>query len=185
MTRAGYPGSEMIPCRAASPSLLLLEPPDKERRSHADDFNRDEALGLFAGLDVLPKKSLLTEYSYRTTGDNQRALQAGWAIALSQLLFSRPEAFSLDFHPIPYRGEETVSELHHIPLRGKASPSVLTFFVLEQDSRVLCYATANPIRPEQAEQVICFADFWKGWRGRTRPGSTSTVGSPPTPCRPG
>ena len=78
--------------------------------------------------------------------------------------------------PIPHRGEEADLDQHPIPLRGRASPSVLTFFVLEQDSRVLCYATANLIRPEQAEQVMCFADFWKELRARTRPGCTSTVG---------
>ena len=41
-------------CPAVAPGLKLL---DKERRSHIDDFNCDEALGLFAGLNVLPKKS--------------------------------------------------------------------------------------------------------------------------------
>jgi hypothetical protein len=38
-------------------SLLALKLLDKERRSHIDDFNTDEVLGLFAGLNVLPKKS--------------------------------------------------------------------------------------------------------------------------------
>ncbi len=165
VTKAGYPGSEMIPGRSALLSLLLLKLLDKERRSHADDFDCDEALGLFAGLNVLPKKSFLTAYSYRTIGDNQRALQTGWVIGLSKLRFPQPEAFSLDFHPIPHRGEVPELEQHHIPLRGRASPSVLTFFVLEQDSRVLCYATANLVRSEQAEQVMCFADFWKELAG--------------------
>ncbi len=32
----------------------------------AGDFNFDEALGLFAGLNILPKKSFATDYSYRT-----------------------------------------------------------------------------------------------------------------------
>ena len=36
------------------------------RRSHIDDFNFDEALGLFAGLNTLPKKSYATAYSYPT-----------------------------------------------------------------------------------------------------------------------
>ena len=54
---AGYPGSEMVPATGALLALLTLKLLDKERRSHIDDFNCDEALGLFAGLNVLPKKS--------------------------------------------------------------------------------------------------------------------------------
>ena len=65
--QASYPGSRMIPGPAALLSLLALKLLDKERRSHIDDFNCDEALGLFAGLNVLPKKSFMTDYSYRTT----------------------------------------------------------------------------------------------------------------------
>ena len=60
---AKYPGSRMIPPVSALLSLLALKLLDKERRSHIDDFNFDESLGLFAGLNVLPKKSFITDYS--------------------------------------------------------------------------------------------------------------------------
>ena len=63
---AGYPGSQMVPADAALISLLALKLLDKERRSHIDDFNFEEAAGVFAGLNVLPKKSFATAYSYRT-----------------------------------------------------------------------------------------------------------------------
>ena len=36
-------------------SLLALKLLDKERRSHINDFNFDEAVGLFAGLNLPPK----------------------------------------------------------------------------------------------------------------------------------
>jgi hypothetical protein len=57
VSQAGYPGSRVIPAVSALLSLLALKLLDKERRSHIDDFNFDEALGLFAGLNILPKKS--------------------------------------------------------------------------------------------------------------------------------
>jgi hypothetical protein len=163
--RAGYPGSAMIPATAALLSLLALKLLDKERRSHVNDFNFDEALGLFAGLNVLPKKSFLTEYSYRCDRPRQRALLAGWVTGLSGLLFGQAEAFSLDFHPIPYRGEAAGLERHYIPLSGKASPSVLSFFALEHDSRVLCYANADLTRAEQPGEVLRFVDFWQELTG--------------------
>ena len=165
VAQAAYPGSAMIPAVSALLSLLLLKLLDKERKSHVDDFNFDEALGLFAGLNVPPKKSFLTEYSYRTQRQHQRALLAGWVRALSPLLFPKGDTFSLDFHPIPYRGDDACLEQHHIPLAGRASPSVLSFFALEQDSRVLCYANANLTRAEQSGEVMHFVEFWRELTG--------------------
>ena len=56
--KAGYPGSKMIPADAAMLGLLALKLLRKERLSHIDDYNVDEGLGLFAGLNVLPKNRL-------------------------------------------------------------------------------------------------------------------------------
>jgi hypothetical protein len=150
----------MIPGCSAVLSLLALKLLDKERRSHIDDFNFDEALALFAGLNVLPKKSYATAYSYQTCRDNQRALLAGWVRGLSGLLFPQPEAFSLDFHAIPYRGDDAGLDRHYLPRRGKAGTSVLTFFALENDSRVLCYANANLARADQPGEPMRFVEFW-------------------------
>jgi hypothetical protein len=163
--QAGYPGSRMIPAPAALLSLLTLKLLDKERRSHIDDFNCDEALGLFAGLNVPPKKSYATDYSYRTGRPQQQALLAGWVRGLAPLLFPEAKAFSLDFHPIPYRGEDTGLDRHYLPRQGKAGPSVLTFFALENVSRVLCYANANLTRADQPGELLRFIEFWHDLTG--------------------
>src|SRR5262245_57008634 len=141
-------------------SLLALKLLDKERHSHIDDFNFDEALGLFCGLNVLPKKSSASSYSYQTCRDNQRRLLVGWVRALSGLLFPQAEAFSLDFHAIAYRGDDAGLDRHYLPRRGKAGTSVLTFFALENDSRVLCYANANLTRADRSGEPLRFVDFW-------------------------
>ena len=47
VTGANYPGTKMIPAANALLSLLTLKLLDKERLSHIDDFNCDEALGMF------------------------------------------------------------------------------------------------------------------------------------------
>jgi hypothetical protein len=158
-----------VPAPSALLSLLALKLLDKERRSHIDDFNFDEALGLFAGLNVLPKKSYATAYSYRTNRDNQRALLAGWVGALSGLLFPEAQAFALDFHAIPYRGDGAGLDTHYLPRRGKAGTSVLTFFALENDSRVLCYANANLTRADQPGEPMRFVDFWHELTGADPP----------------
>lgn len=158
--QAGYPGSRMIPAPSALLSLLVLKLLDKERRSHIDDFNFDEAVGFFAGLNVLPKKSFATDYSYRTQRSHQEKLLSAWVGQLAPHLFPEPEIFNLDFHAIPYRGDQAELENHYQPCRGKAGPSVLTFFAQEQKSQVLCYANANLLRHDQPGEVLRFVEFW-------------------------
>lgn len=163
--KAGYPGTEMVPADAALLSLLALKLLRKERLSHIDDFNLDEGLGLFAGLNVLPKKSFATDYSYRTQRVFQQRLLGGWVKKLSPLLLPEAKGFSLDFHPIPYRGEQAVLENHYVPGRGKACPSVQSFFASEHENQVFCYANANLTRDEQAHEVIRFVDYWNSLTG--------------------
>ena len=163
---AGYPGTQMIPPANALLSLLTLKLLDKERLSHIDDFNCDEALGLFAGLNILPKKSYAIDYSYRTVRDNQVQLLERWVKKLSPILFPDADSFSLDFHAIGHRGEETDLENHFQPMRAKAGPSMLTFFAMEQKSKVVCYSNANLTRSQQSGQILCFMDFWRKLMGK-------------------
>jgi hypothetical protein len=158
--QAGYPGSRMIPAVSALLSLLSLKLLDKERHSHISDFDFDEALGLFAGLNILPKRSYASDYSYRTQRCHQHRLLSGWGAALAPLLFPEGRTFCVDFHPIPHRGEATALDNHFVSTRGQACPSVLGFFAQEHGSRVLCYANANLSREEQAGEVMRFVEFW-------------------------
>jgi hypothetical protein len=80
-------------------------------------------------------------------------------------MFPEAEGFSLDFHPIPYRGDPAGLDRHYLPRRGKAGPSVLTFFALEQASRCLCYASANLTRADQDGELMRFVEFWRGVAG--------------------
>jgi hypothetical protein len=164
--QAGYPGSRMVPAVGALLSLLALKLLDKERRCHINDFNFDEALGLFAGLNILPKATFATDYSYRTERHHQQQLLTGWITGLAPLLFPTPQAFALDFHPIPFRGDPTALDNHYLPRRGKAGPSVLSFFAQEHDSRVLCYANADLTRGDQAGEAMRFVEFWHGITGQ-------------------
>ncbi len=165
VSRAGYPGSQMVPAVSALLSLLALKLLDKERRSHISDFNFDEALGLFAGLNILPKATFATDYSYRTQRCHQEHLLAGWISALAPLLFPQGKIFALDFHAIPFRGDPAALDNHFLPRRGKVGPSVLSFFAQESESRVLCYANANLTRTDQPGELMRFVEFWKGLTG--------------------
>jgi hypothetical protein len=163
--RARYPGSGMVPATSALLSLLALKLIDKERRSHISDFGFDEALGVFAGLNVLPKATFATDYSYRTVRENQQRLLAGWVSGLLPRLDPEPGAFSLDFHSIPHRGDDNGLENHYVPMRGKAAPSILTFFAQAVKSRLLCYSDATVLRGQAAEQLLKFVEFCRSILG--------------------
>jgi hypothetical protein len=157
---AGSPGSVLVPATSALLSLLLLKLLDKERRSPINDFACDEALGLFAGLNIPPKAAFAAEYSSRTGHEDQRRLRAGWITALAPRLSPEGSDFAVDFHAIPSRGDPMALENHSRPQRAAAGPSLLSFFAQEQQSRVLCSATANLTRADQAGELMRFVECW-------------------------
>jgi len=69
LRKVDLPGSEMIPAEQAVRSLLALKLIGKERKSHVMDLVFDEGIALFAGLNVVPKRSYLAAYSSRVDHD--------------------------------------------------------------------------------------------------------------------
>jgi hypothetical protein len=55
----------MIPAAQAVRSLLALKLIGAERKSHVMDLVTDRAIALFAGINVVPKRSYLAAYSSR------------------------------------------------------------------------------------------------------------------------
>ena len=76
-----------------------------------------------------------------------------------------PLSFNLDFHAIPFRGDEPDLENHWVPMRNRALPSVMAFVAQAAGRRVICYATANILRDEADRMVPKFADYWKEQTG--------------------
>jgi transposase len=157
---AGYPGTRVIPDVCWLLSLLALKLTRTRRVSHVDDLLADPAAALFAGLAVLPKKSALTDYSYRLSHDHQQRFLAALDTAMiGGGLATREEAiFDLDFHP--------VLEKHYVPARSQRARSVLTFFAQDTGTHNLVYASADISKATQAREVIAFCDHWKNVSGK-------------------
>jgi hypothetical protein len=66
--KAKLPGSRMIPATHALRASLVLKLWAIERKSHIMALFADPGLALFCGLNAMPKKSILSEYSSRITG---------------------------------------------------------------------------------------------------------------------
>jgi hypothetical protein len=161
--KAGYPGTSVIPAASWLLSLLALKLTGTRRVSHVDDLIADPASGLFAGLAVLPKKSALTDYSYRLSHDHQQRLLAALdAKMISSGLATAGEAiFDLDFHAVMHWGQDPVLEKHYVPTRSQRARSVLTFFAQDTGTRNLVYANADISKATQNREVIAFCDHWK------------------------
>ncbi|MCP4377220.1 MAG: hypothetical protein GY794_13725, partial [bacterium] len=99
--QAKLPGSKMIPAEQALRSLLALKLIGKERKSHVMNLVFDEGLALFAGLNVIPKRSYLAAYSSRIGGRGIRQFMETWFLQVQQLGLSRSGSLDLDFHTVP------------------------------------------------------------------------------------
>jgi hypothetical protein len=168
VAQAGYPGTRVVPAASWLLSLLALKLTRTRRISHVDDLLlSDPAAALLAGLATLPKKSALTDYSYRTSHEHQRALLAALDTKMiAGGLATRDEAiFDLDFHAVMHWGVDPALEKHYVPTRSQRSRSVLTFFAQDSGTHNLVYANADLSKATQNREVIAFCDHWKAASG--------------------
>jgi hypothetical protein len=165
---AGYPGTRTIPAVSWLLSLLSLKLTGTRRVSHVDDHLLiDPGAALFAGLSTLPKKTALTDYSYRLSHDHQRKFLAALDTRMihTGLATTEQAIFDLDFHAIMHWGRDPALEKHYVPTRSQRSRSVLTFFAQDSGTHNLVYANADLSKATQNREVITFADHWKAASG--------------------
>ncbi len=159
--RCDLPGSKMIPAAYAMRSLLALKLFGSARHSHVMSNVLDEGLALFAGLNAIPKRSYLSEYSCRIDPECYPALMRGWFEAIQSLGLSRGESFDLDFHTIPFHGEDALVEKHYVSKRSRCQKGILAFVAQDASTRVFCYANADIRKEDQADEILHFVDYWK------------------------
>ncbi len=169
VSKAGLPGSRMIPPLQSLLSLLALKLTGKERISHVTDVSFDPGFALFAGLNAIPKTTALSTYSYRVTRAMTESLLTSYVKGITQAGLLPGESFNLDFHSIPHRGEHAVLEKHYISEHSRRERAILVFLVQDVGSRVLCYADATVRKDSAAEEILNFARFWKETRGKLPP----------------
>ena len=164
--QADLPGSKMIPAGQAMRSLLALKLFGSARHSHVMSSVFDEGLALFAGLNIIPKRSFLTEYSCRIDPGSYPKLMSLWFDAMKPLGLERGSSFDLDFHTIPFHGEEALVEKHYVSKRSRRQKGILAFLAQDASTRVFCYANARLRKEDQNDEILRFVDFWKEKTGK-------------------
>jgi len=161
LRRAGFPESKMIPAGCAMRSLLGLKLFGSARHSHVMSSVLDEGLALFAGLNVIPKRSFLTEYSCRIDPACYPKVMRAWFDAISALGVQHGSSFDLDFHTIPFHGNDALLEKHYVSKRSRRQKGVLAFLAQDASTRVFCYANSQLRKDQQNDEILQFVAFWK------------------------
>ena len=75
-------------------------------------------------------------------------------------------SFDLDFHTIPFPGEDSLVEKHYVSTRSRRQRGVWAFLAQDADRRVFCYANADRRKDPQNDEILQFVSFWEQRTGR-------------------
>jgi transposase len=162
---AGWPSTSQLEAVHSVLSLIALKLSGRRRRSHVQSVVHDPALGLFCGLNVLPKTWHLTTYSYRTTRAQQLRFFEALQPRLRDAGLLGDQGLNLDFHAIMSYGEDTVLDKHHVPRRSQRTRSVLTFIAQDGQRRTIIYSNAELTARAQSGEVIEFCRLYERTHG--------------------
>jgi hypothetical protein len=157
---ADYPETKSINRLCSIMSFVALKLSNVRRYSADDAWCMDRGLGLFAGLNVLPKTAWYTSYSSRVTRKMNRSfLKNLHKIYLQHGLLS--DTANLDFTAIPYWGDDSHLENNWSGTRNKALPSMLAVLAQDPESGIITYGDTNIRHENKSDVVIEFLDFYK------------------------
>jgi len=161
------PESSVIGSVPASLAMLALKLIGARRLSHIGAYNQEPGLGIFAGLNVLPKPTYMCTYSCRCSETMLMKLQNHVITLMREKYpdFYSGEFINLDFHSIPHFGNESELEKLWCGARGKAMKAANTVFAQDADSNAIIYTRADILRSEESEEVKKFVEYWKSIKG--------------------
>lgn len=154
------PASRMVPAEQAVRTLLAMKLVGMERKSHVMDLVFDSGIALFAGLNVVPKRSYLASYSSRVDHRANLELMGAWFERTARAGLPRGSSIDLDFHTVPANAGEEPLEKHYVTSRSRSQKGILVFLARDAEARVLCYGNAGVTRAEHAGEILRFVAFW-------------------------
>ena len=148
-------------------SMLLLKLIGGKRLSHISTYDREPGLGIFAGLNVLPKPTYMNTYSCRCSESQLMKLQKKIIVSFKEKYpdFYCSDYINLDFHSIPHFGNESEMEKVWCGAKGKTMKGANTVLVQDSQSNAILYTRADILRNEEAQEVKKFTAYWKEIKG--------------------
>ena len=157
--KSDYPETSTIGRTASILCFLALKLANRRRYSSDDTWCMDRGMGLFAGLNVLPKAAWYTSYSDRVTSEmNRRFLKQLHRIWMKAGLLQ--DTSNLDFTTIPYWGDDAHLEHNWSGKRGRALSSMLAVLAQDPDSGLIDYGSTNVMHKDESAVVLEFLDFY-------------------------
>lgn len=168
MKECELPDSSNIASTQACLSMLLFKLIGGKRLSHIGAYDREPGLGIFAGLNILPKSTYMNTYSCRCSESMVMDLQNKIITTFKRKYphFYCSDYINLDFHSIPHYGDKSEMEKIWCGARGKTMKGANTVFVQDSQSNAILYTRADILRNEEADEVKKFVTFWKNINGK-------------------
>jgi transposase len=159
INESSYPQTNDINRLSSILSFVALKLSNVKRYSSDDSWCMDRGMGLFAGLNVLPKAAWYSSYSSSVTRDTNVAflkrLQSVWRE--NDLL---SDTVNLDFTAIPYWGEADPFENNWSGKRHKALAAIQAVIAQDPHYGILCYGDTTIRHENQNDVVLEFLDFY-------------------------
>lgn len=161
------PQSSDIGVTQACLSMLLLKLIGGKRLSNIGSYDKEPGLGVFAGLNILPKPTYMCTYSCRCSEAQLMDLQHKVVSLFQEKYpdFYENRFINLDFHSIPHYGDESEMEKVWCGAKGKTMKGANTIFASDGISNAIVYTRADILRREEADEINKFVEYWQSIKG--------------------
>jgi transposase len=159
LEQSSYPQTQPLPRVNALLSFVGLKLTHVRRYSHDDLWCMDRGLGLFAGLNVLPKSAWLSSYSWGVNRQmNLQFLKGLNRIWDRHHLLS--DTANLDFTTLPAWGDGAHLEKNWSGTRNRMLTSILTALAQDPESGIITYGDTTVRHDNKNQVVLEFLDFY-------------------------
>lgn len=155
---ADFPGTKVIPGTNSLLAFIALKLSGFKRYSHDDQWCMDAGLGLFAGLNVLPKTGWLSSYSFRVSREMNMAILSDMnRLWREHGLAEGP--LSMDFTAIPCWGDGAHLENNWSGKRHEAIKSIQAVLAHSPDTGIIFYGDSTVRHSGESQVALEFLDF--------------------------
>src|SRR5262245_38577435 len=86
--------------------------------------------------------------------------------AFSPLGLTYGTSFDLDFHTIPFHGDDALVQKHYVSKRSRRQKGMLAFLAQDAATRVFCYANGQLRQAEHNDEILQFVAYWEQRTGQ-------------------